>query len=59
MPHYARALAAGAAVAAEPATFPFGERQYSATDLAGNVWTFSQSVEDVDPSTWGATDIDL
>jgi hypothetical protein len=28
-------------------------------DLAGHTWTFSQSVEDVDPATWGASDIDL
>jgi uncharacterized glyoxalase superfamily protein PhnB len=57
--HYATAVAAGAQVVGTPETFPFGERQYSATDLAGNLWTFSQSVEDVDPATWGATDIDL
>ncbi|MCC7241898.1 MAG: nuclear transport factor 2 family protein [Acidobacteria bacterium] len=43
----------GAAVAGPPATFPFGERQYSAHDLAGHRWTFSQSVADVDPADWG------
>lgn len=57
--HHARALAAGAIVSGAPETFPFAERQYSATDPAGNSWTFSQSVEDVDPATWGATDVDL
>ena len=57
--HHGRALAAGAVVSGEPETYPFGERQYTATDLAGHTWTFSQSVEDVDPATWGASDIDL
>ena len=51
--HCARARAAGAAVTREPETHPFGERQYSVTDIAGHVWTFSQSVADVDPATWG------
>lgn len=57
--HRGRALAAGASVSSEPETYPFGERQYTATDTAGHTWTFSQSVEDVDPATWGASDIDL
>ncbi len=57
--HQAQSAAAGAHILGEPETFPFGERQYSARDLAGHTWTFSQSVEDVDPTTWGATDIDL
>jgi uncharacterized glyoxalase superfamily protein PhnB len=30
-----------------------GERQYSAEDLGGHVWTFSQSIADVDPASWG------
>jgi len=51
--HYARAVAAGARVSGEPTTYPYGERQYAARDLAGHRWVFSQSVEDVHPSTWG------
>lgn len=51
--HCARARAAGARILAEPATFPYGERQYSAADPAGYRWTFSQSVADVDPADWG------
>jgi uncharacterized glyoxalase superfamily protein PhnB len=57
--HHAGAMAAGATIVGGPETFPYGERQYSATDPGGNTWTFSQSVEDVDPAAWGATDIDL
>ena len=57
--HRARAVAAGARVVAEPETFPFGERQYTAQDPAGYAWTFSEWVADVDPSSWGASDVDL
>ena len=56
--HQARAAAAGAWTSGPPATFPFGERQYSAVDLAGHRWTFSQSVADVDPAVWGGTLVD-
>lgn len=51
--HCAQARAAGARIAAEPATFPYGERQYSAVDPNGYLWTFSESVADVDPADWG------
>src|SRR5580692_6662431 len=27
-------------------TYPYGERQYTAADIAGHLWTFSQSVKD-------------
>lgn len=51
--HHARAVAAGAQVVGEPTTYPFGERQYSVLDLGGHRWTFSQTVADSDPATWG------
>lgn len=51
--HYARALAAGAKVLGEPTTYPFGERQYSVIDIGGHRWTFTQTVADSDPATWG------
>jgi len=51
--HYARAMTAGAKLSGPPQTFPFGERQYGARDLAGHAWVFSQTVEDVDPAAWG------
>ena len=53
--HCARATRAGAEILSPPATHPFGERQYSARDLGGHRWTFSQTVDDVDPATWGGT----
>jgi uncharacterized glyoxalase superfamily protein PhnB len=50
--HCARARAAGATIVAEPADFPYGERQYTATDPLGHTWTFSQTIADVDPADW-------
>ena len=32
----------------------FGERQYTAEDLAGHRWSFTQSVADIAPEEWGA-----
>jgi len=57
--HCERARAFGARIAGEPKTAEFGERQYSAEDLAGNRWTFSQTISDVDPTSWGAIVRDL
>lgn len=51
--HYARAMAAGANAVSTPTTYPYGERQYAAQDLAGHWWVFSQSIEDVHPAQWG------
>jgi uncharacterized glyoxalase superfamily protein PhnB len=51
--HYAQAQAAGATIPDPPTTQPYGERQYSVTDIGGHLWTFSQTVDDVDPADWG------
>jgi len=53
--HFERAKQFGARILSEPRNCEFGERQYSVEDLAGNPWTFSQSVADVKPEKWGAT----
>jgi uncharacterized glyoxalase superfamily protein PhnB len=53
--HCRRAKNHGARITQEPATQPFGERQYNAEDFAGHAWTFSQSVADVHPEEWGGT----
>ena len=52
--HFERAKKFGAKIVDPPATHMFGERQYSAEDLAGYRWAFSQSVADVNPEDWGA-----
>lgn len=51
--HCERARAHGAEIVEEPTDFPYGERQYTAKDPAGHQWTFSETIEDVDPEAWG------
>jgi uncharacterized glyoxalase superfamily protein PhnB len=53
--HHAKAKAGGARILSPPADQPYGERQYTALDLGGHRWTFSQSIADVDPADWGGT----
>ncbi|GAB1816920.1 hypothetical protein HerbRD11066_00840 [Herbidospora sp. RD11066] len=51
--HFERARAFGVTIIMEPAEFGFGECQYSAEDVAGHQWTFSQTLYDVAPEEWG------
>jgi uncharacterized glyoxalase superfamily protein PhnB len=51
--HCARARAHGAKIIAEPADFPYGERQHSVRDFSGRGWVFTQSVADLSPEDWG------
>ena len=53
--HCERARANGARIVMEPTDFEYGERQYAAEDPAGHRWTFSETLEDVDPADWGGT----
>jgi uncharacterized glyoxalase superfamily protein PhnB len=46
---FARAVARGAQALRQPADHPYGERQCTLRDPGGHVWTFSQSIADVDP----------
>jgi len=55
--HHEHAKRSGARILQPPTDYPYGERQYSAIDLAGHHWTFSQSIADVDPASWGGTAI--
>ena len=45
--HCARARQAGAKIAMEPADQFYGDRTYTAADLEGHYWTFSQPVRNV------------
>lgn len=38
-----------------PVDFPYGERQYGVQDLAGHIWTFSQTIRTLSPEAWGGT----
>jgi uncharacterized glyoxalase superfamily protein PhnB len=51
--HFARAKANGATILMEPTDFEYGERQYTAADPAGHQWTFSETLDDVAPESWG------
>ena len=53
--HHANAQAHGAVILRAPSDYPFGERQYTAKDFAGHVWTFTETIADVDPAQWGGT----
>lgn len=53
--HYEHARQRGARILEPPTDQPYGERQYTAEDLAGHRWTFSQSIADVAPEEWGGT----
>jgi uncharacterized glyoxalase superfamily protein PhnB len=53
--HHARARKRGARILSPPADYPYGERQYTAEDLGGYWWTFSESIADVAPEEWGGT----
>jgi uncharacterized glyoxalase superfamily protein PhnB len=51
--HYERAKQHGAQIVRGPVDFPYGERQYTAEDIGGHRWTFSQSIADLAPEDWG------
>lgn len=55
--HCEQARRSGARITMEPTDFPYGERQYSAEDLAGHQWTFSQTLADIAPEEWGGTSV--
>jgi uncharacterized glyoxalase superfamily protein PhnB len=51
--HCRRAEKNGAKILRPPTTHMYGERQYTAEDPGGHLWTFTESVADVHPSDWG------
>jgi len=55
--HCQRARGHGARILMEPTDFEYGERQYSAEDLAGHRWTFSETIADIAPEEWGGTSV--
>lgn len=55
--HCEHARDAGAVIVDEPADHVYGERQYSAEDLAGHRWTFTESIADVAPEEYGCATV--
>jgi uncharacterized glyoxalase superfamily protein PhnB len=53
--HCEHARSHGARILMEPTDFEYGERQYTAEDPAGHQWTFSETLADVAPESWGGT----
>ena len=51
--HCEQAAAHGAVIVSPPTDYPYGERQYTAEDIGGHRWTFSQTIADADPAEWG------
>ena len=51
--HQARSM--DAQIVNPPTDYPFGERQCTVKDIGGHRWTFSQTIADVDPASWGGT----
>jgi hypothetical protein len=49
----ARAVAIGGTMVRPPESHPYGERQGDVEDFAGNRWTLSQTIADVDPTDFG------
>ncbi|QGQ99300.1 glyoxalase [Paenibacillus psychroresistens] len=52
--HYLHTIASGARIVEQLFDSEYGERQYSAQDLEGHLWTFSKHIRDVSPDSWGA-----
>jgi len=57
--HHERARRHGAVILRPPQDYSYGERQYSAEDLNGYVWTFTESIADVKPEDWGGESVEL
>lgn len=55
--HCEQARGHGARIVTEPTDFAYGERQYTAEDLAGHRWTFSETLADVAPEEWGGRSV--
>jgi uncharacterized glyoxalase superfamily protein PhnB len=53
--HYKHAKKTGARIINPPTQYPYGERQYTVEDIGGHLWTFSETIADVDPDIWGGT----
>lgn len=51
--HYEQVKQSGVRVVNPPTDYPYGERQYTVEDIGGYRWTFSQTITDVDPASWG------
>ena len=56
--HFARAQGFGARVLDEPVDREYGERDYTAEDLGGHRWNFSETIRDVAPEEFGCESVE-
>jgi uncharacterized glyoxalase superfamily protein PhnB len=56
--HLARAREHGATILSEPTNQVYGEREYDAADPWGHRWQFCETLDDVDPASWGGVLLD-
>jgi len=52
--HFQQARTRGATIVTQPQDKPWGLRQYTAEDLDGHRWEFSQYLRHAPPEEWGA-----
>lgn len=57
--HHRRSIRTGACVVSSPTRYPYGEYQYTVMDPWGHVWTFSETIADRDPASWGGVLLDV
>lgn len=55
--HYRRVEQLGAQIVNPSADCPYDERQYTVKDPGGHYWTFSQTIADIDPESWGGQQV--
>ena len=55
--HCERARQAGAIILTEPVDHMYGERQYNARDFHGHYWDFTQTLQDIEPESWGGISV--
>jgi uncharacterized glyoxalase superfamily protein PhnB len=55
--HFAKSKSKGANIISSPTDQFYGERQYTAEDIGGHLWTLSQTIRDLTPEDWGAASI--
>jgi uncharacterized glyoxalase superfamily protein PhnB len=53
--HFEKVSRSPARLISRPTDHPYGERQYACLDIGGYTWTFSQTITDVAPTSWGGT----
>jgi uncharacterized glyoxalase superfamily protein PhnB len=57
--HCEHARSEGATIVAAPTDHVYGEQQYTAEDFYGHTWSFTETIADVNPESWGGVSVAL